>query len=158
PLETIISDVAFSSDGTLYASAPQTGDLYSIDPITGAKTLLFNTGITQLSGLAAAPASPTPTPWGLPAVGDFNGDSKPDYVLYKSNRRQTAVWFMNNHVFVSGAYGPTLSVGWTLAGVADFNGDGKLDYLLFNPSTRQSAIWYLSGVTFLGGAYGPTLP
>jgi hypothetical protein len=60
-LETIISDVAFAPDGTLYASSP-TGDLYSIDPITGAKTLLFNTGITQLSGLAAAPASPRPTP------------------------------------------------------------------------------------------------
>jgi hypothetical protein len=61
PLETIISDVAFAPDGTLYASSP-TGDLYTIDPITGAKTLLFNTGIAQLSGLATAPASPTPTP------------------------------------------------------------------------------------------------
>ena len=61
PLESIISDVAFAPDGTLYASSP-TGDLYTIDPITGAKTLLFNTGIAQLSGLAAAPASPTPTP------------------------------------------------------------------------------------------------
>jgi plastocyanin len=62
PLETIISDVVFSSDGTLYASSP-TGDLYSIDPITGVKTLLFNTGIDRLSGLAAAPMiRPTPTP------------------------------------------------------------------------------------------------
>ncbi len=34
PLETIISDVAFAPDGTLYGSSP-TGDLYSIDPITG---------------------------------------------------------------------------------------------------------------------------
>jgi plastocyanin len=67
PLETIISDVAFAPDGTLYASSP-TGDLYSIDPITGAKTLLFNTGITQLSGLAAAPASPTPTPTPTPTA------------------------------------------------------------------------------------------
>src|SRR5438067_3995222 len=61
PLETIISDVAFAPDGTLYGSSP-TGDLYTIDPITGTKTLLFNTGIAQLSGLAAAPASATPTP------------------------------------------------------------------------------------------------
>jgi outer membrane protein assembly factor BamB len=61
PTETVISDLAFSSDGTLYASSP-TGDLYSIDTITGVKTLLFNTGIAQLSGLAAAPARPTPTP------------------------------------------------------------------------------------------------
>ncbi len=61
PLETIISDVAFAPNGTLYASSP-TGDLYTIDPITGTKTLLFNTGITQLSGLAAAPPRPAPTP------------------------------------------------------------------------------------------------
>ncbi len=96
--------------------------------------------------------------WVLPAVGDFNGNGKPDYVLYKWSTRQTAVWFMNNNIFVGGAYGPTLSPGFTLVGVADFNGDGKRDYLLFNASTRQSAIWYLSGVTFLGGAFGPTLP
>jgi plastocyanin len=61
PLETIISDVVFAPDGNFYASSP-TGDLYSIDPITGVKTLLFNTGIPQFSGLAAAPAGPTPTP------------------------------------------------------------------------------------------------
>jgi cell division septation protein DedD len=61
PMEAVISDIVFAPDGTLYGSSP-TGDLYSIDPVTGAKTLLFNTGISQLSGLAAAPASPTPTP------------------------------------------------------------------------------------------------
>src|SRR6266576_735289 len=40
PLETIISDVAFAPDGTLYSSSPMPtqGDLYSIDPVTGAKT------------------------------------------------------------------------------------------------------------------------
>ena len=56
PMEAVISDIAFSPDGTLYGSSP-TGDLYSINPVTGAKTLLFNTGITQLSGLAAPAAS-----------------------------------------------------------------------------------------------------
>jgi serine protease AprX len=61
PMEAVISDIVFAPDGTLYGCSP-TGELYSIDPVTGAKTLLFNTGIAQLSGLAAAPASPTPTP------------------------------------------------------------------------------------------------
>src|SRR5207247_1649364 len=88
---------------------------------------------------------------------DFNGDGHPDYLLYNSSTQQTAVWYMNNNVFVTGAYCSTLPAGWSLAGVADFNRDGKTDYLLFNASTRQSAIWYLSGVTFVGGAYGPTI-
>jgi len=65
PMEAVISDIVFAPDGTLYGSSPA-GDLYSIDPITGAKTLLFNTTIAQLSGLAAAPASLTPTPTPTP--------------------------------------------------------------------------------------------
>ncbi len=61
PMEVVISDIVFAPNGILFASNPN-GVLYRIDPVTGAKTLLFETGITQLSGLAAAPASPTPTP------------------------------------------------------------------------------------------------
>ena len=81
-----------------------------------------------------------------------------DYVLYKGNTRQTAVWHMNNNVFLGGAYGPTLPAGWNVIDVADFNRDGNNDYVLFNSSTRQTALWYLSGVTLVGGAFGPTLP
>jgi serine protease AprX len=65
PMEAVITDIVFAPDGTLYGSSP-TGDLYSIDPVTGIKTLLFNTGILQLSGLAAAPAAPSPTPTPTP--------------------------------------------------------------------------------------------
>ncbi|HEU5248199.1 MAG TPA: VCBS repeat-containing protein [Candidatus Udaeobacter sp.] len=89
---------------------------------------------------------------------DFNNDGHPDYLLYNSSTRQTAVWFMSNNIFVSGAYGPTLPAGWSVVSVADFNRDGHPDYALFNPSTRQTAIWFLSGVRVLSSAYGPTLP
>jgi FG-GAP-like repeat len=94
---------------------------------------------------------------GRPAT-DFDHNHKPDYVLYNGATRQTAVWYLNNNVFLGSAYGPILPAGWNMVDVADFNGDGKADYALFNPSTRQTAIWYLSGVTFIGSAYGPTLP
>jgi hypothetical protein len=98
--------------------------------------------------------------WQISALGDFDRNSKPDYLLYNVSTRRTAVWYMNDNVFVTGAYGPTLPAGWLVIDVADFNGDsnGFLDYALFNPSTRQTAIWYLSEVTFVGAAYGPTLP
>ena len=92
------------------------------------------------------------------AVSDFNTDSHPDYVLYNVNTRQTAIWYLNNNVFISGAYGPTLAAGWGLRGVADFNRDSHSDYGLFAPNTYRTAIWYLSGPTFIGSAYGPTLP
>jgi len=35
-------------------------------------------------------------------------------VLYKNATRQTGIWYLNNNLFVSGAYGPTLPVGWGL--------------------------------------------
>ena len=91
-------------------------------------------------------------------MGDFNADGKPDYVLFNSSTRQTAIWYLNNNAFVDGLFGPTLPINWRVVGVADFNGDGKPDYLLFNSSTQQTAIWYLIGPTLVGGAFGPTLP
>jgi hypothetical protein len=48
------------------------------------------------------------------ATADFNGDGKPDYLLYSSGTRQTAIWYLNNSVLVSGAFGPTLPIGWSL--------------------------------------------
>ena len=40
--------------------------------------------------------------------GDFNGDAKPDYVLYNASTRQTAIWYLNNNIFIGGAFGATL--------------------------------------------------
>jgi len=91
-------------------------------------------------------------------LADINGDGKPDYILYSESTRQTAVWYLDNNVFIGGTYGKTLPAGWSLIDLADFDGDGHPDFALFNPNTRQTAIWYLSGVTFLRGVYGPTLP
>jgi hypothetical protein len=105
------------------------------------------------------PPTPTPTPEaGTAIVADFNGDGHLDLVLRNARTRQTAIWHLNNNVFISGAFGPTLPVGWGLRGAADFNTDSHPDYGLFNSTSRQTAIWYLSGPTFIGGAYGPTPP
>ena len=91
-------------------------------------------------------------------VRDFNGDGHPDLVLQNASTRQTAIWYLNNNVYVSGAYGPTRPAGWALMGLADFNRDSHSDYALFAPNSNQTALWYLSGPTFITGAYGPTLP
>ena len=52
-----------------------------------------------------------PSGWVLTATADFNGDGKPDYVLYNGDTRQTAIWYLNNNVFVNRAFGPTLPSG-----------------------------------------------
>src|SRR5947208_838786 len=75
------------------------------------------------------------------AIGDFNGDGHPDYVL-ENGTGQTAIWYLSGRTLIGSAYGPTLRSGWALAATADFNGDGKPDYLLYNPgrSKRRSGI------------------
>ena len=94
----------------------------------------------------------------LVPVTDFNGDLRPDFVLENASTRQTAVWYLDNNLFIGSASGPTLPAGWQVTAVADFNRDGHPDYLLFNSATRGTAIWYLSGVTLLATNNGPTLP
>ena len=103
-------------------------------------------------------AAGTTSSWALRVLGDFNRDGRPDYALYDSGTFQTAIWYLNNNVYVSAADGPTLPASWSLVAVGDFNEDGKPDYALSNASTRQTAIWYLSNNAFVRGAYGPTLP
>jgi hypothetical protein len=34
--------------------------------------------------------------------------------LYNASTRRTAIWYLNNNVYVSGAFGPTLAAGWSL--------------------------------------------
>src|SRR5581483_5613603 len=99
-----------------------------------------------------------PAGWKLITAADFNNDTKPDYVLVNPNTRQSAIWYLNNNIYLSGAYGPTISSGWELRAAADFNRDNHPDYSLFNSATQQTAVWYLSGPIYLTGAYGPTLP
>jgi hypothetical protein len=90
---------------------------------------------------------------------DFNGDGKPDYVVFTPATRRTGIWYLNNSTRTSSLYGPTLPPGWRLVDVADFNRDGKADFLLYNPSSHSSAIWYLNNTNALiGTAYGPTTP
>jgi Repeat of unknown function (DUF6923) len=74
PMQAVISDIVFALDGILYGCSP-TGNLYSINPVTGVKTLLFNTGINKLAGLATPlttgrfPPPPRPRPTPAPRPG-----------------------------------------------------------------------------------------
>jgi hypothetical protein len=118
-------------------------------------------GVGPWGGATAAfkgESNPTAASASRAAVIDFNSDSRPDFVLKNPSTRQTAIWYLNNNVYIGGSYGPTLVPGWALSGLADFNRDSRSDYALFAPNTNQTALWYLSGPMFIAGAYGPTLP
>ena len=89
---------------------------------------------------------------------DFNGDARPDLLLFNATTHQTAVWYMNNNVRIGTASGPTPPGGWSVASVADFNGDDHPDYLLYNSMSRVTWIWYMNNNVRISNAFGPTLP
>jgi hypothetical protein len=51
----------------------------------------------------------------LMGTADFNGNGKPNDVLYNASTRRTAFYYLNNNVYVGSALGPALPAGWTLA-------------------------------------------
>ena len=60
-----------------------------------------------------------PTPpggWVLVAAADFDSNGKPNYLRYNPGTRQTVIWYLNNNVFVSAAFDPTIPPGWRLVG------------------------------------------
>ena len=64
----IVSDLAFTAEGTLYASLPSENMLATIDPTTGLLTRIgvFGATVVKVSGLAFSPPPPTPTPTSTP--------------------------------------------------------------------------------------------
>src|SRR6266436_922871 len=69
----------------------------------------------MIGTVTVSTATPTPTPTppptgaGTAIVADFNGDGHRDWVVSNPGTRQTAIWYLNNNVFVSGVLGPTIS-------------------------------------------------
>ena len=83
----------------------------SLDASTRQSAIWYLSGVTLVSG-AFGPT--LPAGWSLIGTADFNGDGKPDYLLYRASTAQTAIWYMNNNVLLGGAFGPTLPTGWNL--------------------------------------------
>jgi FG-GAP repeat len=83
-------------------------------PRTGQTVIGYLSGPTPtVIGVALGPT--LPSGWALVATNDFNGDGKPDYVLYRASTGQTAILYLNNNIAIDAKFGPTLPAGWTLA-------------------------------------------
>ena len=132
------------------------GALKTATVTMGSENVLLDALLTAV--VTPPPPPPPPPPPGSGIPYDFNGDGKPDLVLYNSSTRRTTILYMNGATQLAQVDGPILTAGWTLAGVADFNADGHPDFLLYNSSNHKTQVWYLNGVTKIGTANGPTLP
>jgi hypothetical protein len=96
--------------------------------------------------------------WELAGAADFNRDGHPDYLLFNTATRQTAIWYLNKNVHIGTASGPSVSSIWEPVATGDFNKDGNPDWVLYNASTQQTVLRYMNNNVRIGGAYGPTLP
>jgi len=52
-----------------------------------------------------------PAAFEVAGLADFDGNGRPDYLLYNSNTRQTAIWYLNNNLLIGNAAGPTIPAG-----------------------------------------------
>jgi hypothetical protein len=112
--------------------------------VLGALVALHLSGTPVVAGPPAAFApQQTFATDGLPrwvAVGDFNGDGKPDLVTANAGSNDVSVLLGNG----DGTFGPqqTFTVGSTPVSVAvgDFNGDGKLDLVAANRGSTTVSV------------------
>ena len=73
--------------------------------------------IWYMSGVTRTGSRNGPTiPAGFEVAGlaDFDGNGRPDYLLYNSSTRQTAIWYLNNYQLIGNAAGPTIWAGWSV--------------------------------------------
>ena len=80
------------------------------------------------TGSASGPTLPVGR--SVAGVADFNGDTRPDYLLFNASTRSTLIRYMSGATRIGCRYGPTIPAGFEVAGLADFDGNGRPDYLL----------------------------
>ena len=77
--------------------------------------------ITTLNGTSSTFTSVIgpviPAGWKLlSALGDYNRDNKPDWVIFNPSTLQTQIWYMNGSAKLSSAAGPALPSGFSVFG------------------------------------------
>src|SRR5437773_6725378 len=114
-------------------------------------------GTVTVSNATPTPTPPPPPPGpGTAIVADFNGDGHQDFVVRNPATRQSAIWYLNNNVFINGVFGPSLPAGWGLSGAWAFFSDCNPESGLFPLAMCRSVTWHCAAATFIRAALGAT--
>jgi hypothetical protein len=149
PSSVAVAD--FNGDGKL--------DLAIADSESNAVTVLLGNGA---GGFTAASGSPFPV-GALPstvAVGDFNGDGKPDLATANQLDNTVTVLLGNGAGGFTAASGSPFPVGSSpfFVAVGDFNGDGKPDLAITNHADNNVTVLLGNGTGGFAPAPGSPFP
>jgi hypothetical protein len=85
--------------------------------------------------------------WTIRAVGDMDGDGKPDLIWQHRANGQVAAWIMNGPKYVQSRNitGQTGEKGASIVGAGDFDGDERTDLVWYNEQTGAVTYWLMNG-------------
>jgi hypothetical protein len=122
----------FNGDGLPDLAVVNRGECDDFDCVSSSLSVLLGNGDGTFQ--AAVPFAAHNS--SFLAVGDFNGDGRPDLVVANNLSGDVSVLINNT---------PRTANLWRVVGVGDFNGDGHADVLWFNATTGTLAEWLLDG-------------
>lgn len=127
-------------------------DLVWRHAVTGHLVLWYLQGVTQLSWTLTDPPQQADLDWEIRAVGDFNGDWRPDLLWQHRSTGSLVVWGLNQHVLTSAIWVSTLDgtssepdLAWKVVAAADMDRDGQDDLVWRRAGTGELRIWHMSG-------------
>ncbi len=124
----------------------------------GWNVIWYMNGTTRTSAVSLPRVSDTH--WRIEAVGDFNGDTKPDLLWrdYDSPGGSNVVWYMDGATRTSIVNLPKVTdMNWEIVGTGDFNGDTDTDIIWRNYANANgfNVVWFMDGITRSSISYLP---
>jgi hypothetical protein len=113
---------------------------------SGEIVLWYLNGVNLVSGTFTTPSSLPDTSWRLVGVGDFNVDTRPDFLWRHEVTGDLVTWFMVNSVLVSGnATSPAgiSDTNWKVYAVADFDRNGVPDIVWRHSISGENVFWFM---------------
>jgi hypothetical protein len=126
--------------------------------VSGEVVLWYMDGSRLVGGAFTDPPALADTTWRVVGVADFNDDHRPDLV-WRHAQGGLVVWFMANHVLVSGTFTtpPGIAPSFTLAAVGDYDGDRRNDFVFRDAATGQNRLVPVNGTVLQGSLFVPSL-